>query len=146
MKVTTTMSERNERVTADFYATKGQPGGDFEGRPVLLLHDIGARSGVERLHPLMFHQEGDGPWYIFASMGGAPKDPVWFGNVVAHPEFDISVGDGTAIERVPIRARVLEGQERDDIYAIQAKNWPQFARYAAITTRENIPVIELSRR
>ena len=139
------MSERNQRVEADFYATNGKPGGDFEGRPVLLLHDIGAKSGKQYTHPLMFHREGDGPWYIFASMGGAPRDPLWYGNVVAHPELEISVGDGTTIERVPVRARVLEGSERDAIYAIQSRNWPQFARYQEITTRK-IPVIELSRR
>lgn len=141
------MSERNQRVEADFYATNGKPGGEFLGRPVLLLHDIGAKSGTEYTHPLMFHHDGgDGPWYIFASMGGAPKDPLWYNNVVAHPELDISVGDGTTIERVPVRARVLAGSERDEIYAIQSRNWPQFARYQEITTREKIPVIELTRR
>ena len=140
------MSERNQKVEADFYATKGKPGGDFEGRPVLLLHDIGAKSGTEYTHPLMFHQEGNGPWYIFASMGGAPKDPLWYGNVVAHPELSITVGDGTEIEKVPVKARVLEGAEREKIYAIQSKNWPQFAKYAEITTRDFIPVVELARR
>lgn len=140
------MSERNQRVEADFYATNGKPGGDFEGKPVLLLHDIGAKSRTEYTHPLMFHQDGDGPWYIFASMGGAPKNPTWYGNVVAHPDLDITVGDGTTIERVPVHARILEGDEREAIYAIQAKNWPQFARYKEITSRDFIPVIELSRR
>ncbi len=66
-------------------------------------------------------------------------------NVLAHPEFDISVGDGTTITRVPVRARVLTGQERDAIYSIQSKNWPQFGRYAEITTRDTIPVVETTR-
>lgn len=140
------MSDYNDKVIADFQRTNGKPGGDFEGRPVLLVHTIGAKTGLERTKPLMFHREGNGPWYIFASMGGAPADPVWYRNIVANPDFDISVGDGTSIERLPIHARVLEGQERDDIYAIQAKNWPQFARYQEITTREKIPVVELTRR
>ncbi len=140
------MSDYNDRVVADFHKTNGKPGGDFEGRPVLLIHAIGAKTGKERTLPLMFHHEGNGPWYIFASMGGAPKNPVWYTNVVANPDFDISVGDGASIERVPIHARELTGKERDDIYAIQSKNWPQFARYQEITSREKIPVIELSRR
>ena len=138
--------ERNQRVAKSFYATNGKPAEGFQGRPVLLLHDIGAKSGIERLHPLMYHQEGNGPWYIFASFGGGPRDPVWYTNVLAHPEFDISVGDGTTITRIPVRARVLTGPERDAIYAIQSKNWPQFGRYAEITTRDTIPVVELTRR
>lgn len=140
------MSDYNDKVIADFYASNGKPGGDFEGKPVLLIHTIGAKSGLERTKPLMYHREGDGPWYIFASMGGAPKDPVWYKNILAHPDFELSVGDGQTIERLPVHARVLEGAERDEIYAIQAKNWPQFKKYEEITTREKIPVIELSRR
>lgn len=140
------MSDYNDNIIADFARTNGKPGAGMQGRPVLLLHAIGAKSGLERTNPLMFHREGDGPWFIFASMGGAPADPAWYRNVVANPEFDISVGDGTSIERVPVRARVLEGEERETIYATQAKNWPQFAGYAEKTTRPFIPVIELSRR
>ena len=140
------MSDFNDQVIADFNANGGKPGGHFANAPVLLLHAIGAKSGVERLQPLMFQQEGSGPWYVFASYGGAPKDPAWFHNVVANPEFDISVGDGKTIERIPVRARVLEGAERDTIYARQASLFPQFADYEKKTTRDVIPVIELTRR
>lgn len=140
------MSDFNDQVIADFNANGGKPGGYFADAPVLLLHAIGAKSGVERLQPLMFQQEGSGPWYVFASYGGAPKDPAWFHNVVANPEFDISVGDGKTIERIPVRARVLEGAERDTVYARQASLFPQFADYEKKTTRDVIPVIELSRR
>ena len=140
------MSDFNDQVIADFNANGGKPGGHFANAPVLLLHAIGAKSGVERLQPLMFQQEGSGPWYVFASYGGAPKDPAWFHNVVANPEFDISVGDGKTIERIPVRARVLEGAERDTVYARQASLFPQFAAYEKKTTRDVIPVIELSRR
>lgn len=140
------MSDYNTAVIQDFERTAGKPGGGMAGRPVLLLHAIGAKSGIVRTTPLMFHREGDGPWYVFASMGGAPKDPAWYGNVVANPDFDISVGDGKTIERVPVHARILDGAERDQIYATQSKNWPQFADYAKKTTRPFIPVIELTRR
>ena len=93
------MSDFNDQVIADFNANGGKPGGHFKDAPVLLLHAIGAKSGVERTQPLMFLQEGDGPWYIFASYAGGPKDPAWFHNLVAHPDVDISVGDGATIER-----------------------------------------------
>jgi deazaflavin-dependent oxidoreductase (nitroreductase family) len=140
------MSNFNEQVIADFNSNGGKPGGHFKDAPVLLLHSIGAKSGAERTQPLMFLREGEGPWFVFASYGGAPKDPAWFHNIVANPEFDISVGDGSEIERVPVRARVLEGAERDATYAKQAALFPQFAGYAEKTTRDVIPVIELSKR
>ena len=129
----------------DFNANGGKPGGYFKDAPVLLLHAIGAKSGVERTQPLMFLPQDDNSWFVFASYAGGPKDPSWFHNIVAQPEFDISVGDGTTIERLPVRARVLEGAERDATYARQASLFPQFADYAQKTTR-TIPVVELTRR
>lgn len=140
------MNDFNNQVIADFNSNGGKPGGYFKDAPVLLLHAIGAKSGVERTQPLMFLKEETGPWFVFASYAGGPKDPAWFHNVVANPEFDISVGDGTTIERIPVRARVLEGAERDTVYARQASLFPQFADYAEKTTRDSIPVIELTQR
>ncbi|MBS3848833.1 nitroreductase family deazaflavin-dependent oxidoreductase [Devosia sp. BSSL-BM10] len=139
------MSDFNDQVIADFNANGGKPGGYFKDAPVLLLHAIGAKSGVERTQPLMFLPQDDNRWFVFASYAGGPKDPSWFHNIVAQPEFDISVGDGTTIERLPVRARVLEGAERDATYARQASLFPQFADYAEKTTR-TIPVVELTRR
>jgi len=140
------MSDFNDKVIADFNASAGKPGGYFKDAPVLLLHSTGAKSGLERTTPLMFLREDDGPWFVFASYAGGPKDPAWFHNVVAHPDLDISVGDGTTISRVAVHARVLEGAERDATYARQASLFPQFADYAEKTTRETIPVIELAPR
>nr|WP_314259478.1 nitroreductase family deazaflavin-dependent oxidoreductase [uncultured Devosia sp.] len=140
------MSDFNDQVIADFNASGGKPGGHFKNAPVLLLHSIGAKSGLERTQPLMFLPEGSDAWFVFASYAGGPKDPAWYHNVVANPDFDISVGDGSTISRVPVHARVLEGQERDDVYAKQAGLFPQFAEYEEKTSRDVIPVIELSRR
>jgi deazaflavin-dependent oxidoreductase (nitroreductase family) len=140
------MSDFNDQVIADFNANGGKPGGYFAHAPVLLLHAVGAKTGLERTQPLMFLKDGDGPWFIFASYAGGPKDPAWFNNLVANPDAEISVGDGTTIERVPVKARVLEGEERDTTYARQASLFPQFADYKEKTTRDVIPVIELSPR
>src|SRR6218665_979668 len=137
------MSDFNDKVIADFNQNGGKPGGYFKDAHVLLLHATGAKSGLERTQPLMFLRDGDGPWFIFASYGGGPKDPAWFRNLVANPEAAISVGDGTTIERVPVQARVLEGAERDTTYAEQARRFPQFAEYEKKTTRDIIPVVEL---
>lgn len=139
------MSDFNAQVMADFDKTNGKPGGPFEDKPVLLLHAIGAKSGADRTIPLMYLQEDDGPIYIFASFGGAPSHPDWFHNVVANPDFDISVGDGTQISRLPIHAEVIEGAARDTIYARQAELYPQFADYEKKTER-TIPVIALQPR
>ena len=140
------MSNFNDQVIADFNANGGKPGGYFANAPVLLLHAVGAKTGLERTQPLMFLREGDGPWFIFASYAGGPKDPAWFHNIVAKPEVEISVGDGTTIERMPVTARVLEGEARDSTYARMATLFPQFAEYEVKTTRDSIPVIELSPR
>lgn len=140
------MNDFNTQVIADFNQNGGKPGGYFKDAPVLLLHAIGAKSGEDRTQPLMFLHEGSGPWFVFASFGGAPKDPAWFHNIVANPDFDISVGDGTTIERIPVHARVLEGAERETTYARQASLFPQFAKYEEDTTRDFIPVVELTRR
>ncbi|MGV8855807.1 MAG: nitroreductase/quinone reductase family protein [Devosia sp.] len=140
------MSDFNEQVIADFNSNGGKPGGYFKDAPVLLLHTTGAKTGIERTTPLMYLPEGNDIWFVFASYAGAPKDPAWFHNVVAHPDLDISLGDGSRIERIAVHARVLEGAERDAVYARQASLFPQFADYAKKTTRESIPVIELSRR
>lgn len=141
------MSDFNEKVIADFKQHGGKPGGYFKNAPVLLLHTTGPKSGQQRLSPLMYLQrEAEGPLYVFASYGGAPKDPAWFHNLVAHPDAEIEIGDGTTIERVAVRAQVLEGDERDAVYAEQARLFPQFAEYKQKTTRDVIPVVALTRR
>lgn len=140
------MSGWNEKVIAEFEANGGRVGGNFAGAPLLLLHSTGAKSGAARVHPMMYLRDGDGPWFVFASFAGAPVNPAWFHNLVANPDAEISVGDGETIERIPVHARVLEGEERDELYAEQARRYPTFARYEEKTTRASIPVVELSRR
>ncbi|QQR38562.1 nitroreductase/quinone reductase family protein [Devosia rhizoryzae] len=140
------MNDFNKQVIEDFNANGGKPGGYFANAPVLLLHALGAKSGQERTQPLMYLRDGEGPWYIFASFAGGPKNPDWFHNLLANPDAAISVGDGTTIERVPVKARVLEDGERATTYAEMASRFPQFAEYEKKTTRDSIPVIELTRQ
>lgn len=141
------MSDNNQQVIADFKQRGGRPGGYFENVPVLLLYTKGAKSGIERLSPLMYlRQNPDGAWHIFATDGGAPRNPAWFHNLVATPDAEIEIGDGTTIERIPVHARVLEGDEAAAIFAEQARRYPNFGTYAEKTTREIIPTVELTRR
>lgn len=135
----TTPNERNRAVIEEFRASAGQVGGNWTGRPLLLLTTTGAKSGRQHTTPLMHHREGDRV-FVFASMGGAPKSPAWYHNIVANSTVRVEVGG----ERFEAHAVVLEGAEHDRVYAAQAKNFPQFADYQTRTTR-TIPVVALER-
>jgi deazaflavin-dependent oxidoreductase (nitroreductase family) len=130
----------NARIVAEFRANHGKVGGNFEGAPLLLLHTTGARTGRALVTPMMYLADGD-RYLVFASKGGADVHPAWYHNLVAHPDVEIEVGD----ERIVVRAEPLQGAERDEKYAEQAKRYPGFAEYEAKTTRV-IPVVALSRR
>lgn len=132
------MSEWNSGITEEFRANGGKVGGPFEGKPLLLLHHKGAKSGTERVNPLMYSQL-DGAYAIFASKGGAATNPDWYHNLKAHPEVSIEVGT----EKVDVRARVVTGEERDEIWEPWKREFPQFAEYEENTSRALIPVIVL---
>jgi len=133
------MSDWNTKVIEEFRANGGKVGGNFEGAPMLILHSTGAKTGRERVNPLVYQAVGDDV-AIFASKGGAPDNPDWFHNVVAHPEVTIEIGTDT----VPVRARVTDGDERDRIWTRQKQLIPGFADYEAKTDRQ-IPVLVLER-
>ncbi|GLE53807.1 nitroreductase family deazaflavin-dependent oxidoreductase [Mycobacterium montefiorense] len=127
----------NRRNIEEFRANHGRLGGQFEGAPVLLLHSAGARSGAQRVSPMMYLADG-GRYLVFASAAGADSNPAWYWNLVAHPDASIEVGD----EHLNVRADEIKGAERDEKYAEQAKRYPGFAEYERKTTR-TIPVISL---
>jgi deazaflavin-dependent oxidoreductase (nitroreductase family) len=129
----------NISVITEFRENGGKVGGMFEGRPLILVHHTGARSGTERVTPLVYLGEDD-RIFIFASKGGAPQNPAWFHNLVANPRTRVEVGT----ETFDAVARVLEGSERDEYFAKLAAAMPDLAEYALKTTR-TIPVIELER-
>ncbi|ORV89553.1 nitroreductase family deazaflavin-dependent oxidoreductase [Mycolicibacterium iranicum] len=131
--------EMNRTVIDEFRANGGKAGGIFEGKPLVLLHHIGAKSGTERIAPLVYLPD-NGRVYIFASKGGADTNPDWYHNLVANPEVTVEIGT----ETYPATARVLEGAERDEVYARQVDAEPQFGEYQAKTERV-IPVVELVR-
>lgn len=135
----TSRQERNRTIIEEFRSNDGRVGGNFEGRPVLLLGTTGARTGQRRVNPVMYLADG-GRWVIFATKGGGPKHPDWYHNLVANPVVTIEVGT----ETIEARAEVVAGGERDRLYAKQAGAYPQFAEYERRTTRI-IPVIALSK-
>jgi len=131
------VSDFNKAIVDEFRATKGRVGGNFEGAPLLLLHHTGAKSGVERVSPMMYQQIGD-EMAVFASKAGADTNPDWYHNVVAHPEVVVEVGDRT----LRVVARVASDQEREPIWEKQKRDYPGFAQYEEKTTRR-IPVVIL---
>jgi deazaflavin-dependent oxidoreductase (nitroreductase family) len=130
----------NQDIIDEFRANDGKVGGGFAGAPMVLLHSTGARSGAERVNPLVYQPLDDG-YAVFASKGGQPTNPDWYHNLVAHPETTVEVGT----ETVPVMARVAEGDERERIWSKQKAAMPGFADYEKKTTRQ-IPVIILTRR
>ena len=127
----------NQKIIAEFRANGGAVGGQFEGAPLLLLHSTGARSGKERINPMMY-QAVDAGFAVFASKAGAPSNPDWYYNLVAHPDASVEVGGQT----LSVRARIAEADERDRIWTRQKELYPGFADYERSTTRE-IPVVIL---
>lgn len=134
------MKDWNRQVIDEFHANGGKVGGPFEGAPLLLLTTTGAKSGKKFTTPLMYLPEGD-RMLIFASKGGAPTNPSWYHNLVAHPDATVEVGT----ETFDVTASVVTGEERDRLYAEQSRRYPGFAEYQEKTTRR-IPVIALKRR
>ena len=136
------MSDWNDQTIEEFRANEGRVGGGFEGKPLLLLHTTGRRTGTERVNPLMYLQDGD-RWVIFASKGGHTAHPDWLHNIEANPEATIEVGT----DSIAVKATVLrEGPERDELYARQVAAFPQFGEYEEKTEgHRTIPVVILER-
>jgi len=133
------MSDWNTQVIDEFRANGGKVGGQFEGAPLVLVHHKGARTGTERVNPLMYQDLGDGKIAIFASKGGAPTNPDWYHNLRANPETTIEIGT----EERPVRARVAGEDERDRIWTKQKQTYPQFAGYEETAQGRTIPVVIL---
>jgi len=129
----------NRQTIEEFRANEGKVGGFWEGKPLLLLTTTGAKSGQRHTTPTMYLRDGD-RLLIFASKGGAPTNPAWYHNLLAHPQVTVDVGT----ETYEANATVLKGEERDRLFARQAELYPQFGQYQVRTTRK-IPVIALER-
>ena len=135
--------DMNREVVAEFRSNQGvvdtAAGGFFKGKPMLILHTTGAKTGAQRANPLMYLDEGDRR-FVFASKGGAPDNPDWYYNLKANPGVTVEMGT----ESYPATASVITGPERDRIYAEQVAAFPQFGEYEQKTTRR-IPVVALDR-
>lgn len=132
-----TTNDWNDKIIEEFRANEGRVGGNFAGAPLLLLHSTGARTGTERVTPMMYRAVS-GAYAVFASKAGAPTNPAWFHNLVANPGATVEVGT----RHLAVTARVATGEERSTIWEQQKSHYPGFADYEGRTTRE-IPVVIL---
>ena len=123
-----------------YEATGGKVGHDWNGTHCLILHTTGRRSGRTRKFPLIYGRDGD-RFVIVASKGGAPTNPGWYENLIAHPDVKIQVGDKV----LPVRARTATAEEKKRVWPIMTAQWPDYDTYQSGTKRD-IPVVLLSPR
>jgi deazaflavin-dependent oxidoreductase (nitroreductase family) len=127
------------RENAELYMSSGGTAGtELKGKPVILLTTVGAKTGKIRKTPLM-RVEHDGAYAVVASLGGAPKNPVWYYNITKHPRVELQ--DGTA--SAEYEAREVFGEEKATWWARAVAVWPDYADYQRKTDRE-IPVFVLT--
>jgi deazaflavin-dependent oxidoreductase (nitroreductase family) len=134
------VSDWNSKIIDEFRANEGRVGGPFEGAPMILIHHIGARSGTERVVPLVYFPQPDGTMLIIASKGGAPTNPDWYHNLKAHPKIDVEVGT----ERFGVEVHELDEAEREEVWPVLVAERPGFADYQSKIERI-IPVLRLRR-
>lgn len=134
------MTDFNTRVITEFRENGGKVGPPFEGAPLVLLHSVGAKSGEQRISPLMSFPDDEG-WVIVASKAGAPTNPAWYHNLIANPETTVEFGT----ETYEVTASVIPDEERATLWAEITANNPGFAEYEAKTER-TIPLVRLTKR
>jgi deazaflavin-dependent oxidoreductase (nitroreductase family) len=130
--------ERNRQVIEEFRANGGEVTA-FAGSRLLLLTHTGARTGRTYTSPMAYLPDR-GRLVVFATNGGRPGNPGWYHNLVAHPEARAEVGE----ESFPVVATLLDGDERERVWAAQVAVAPHFADLRA-ATRRTIPVVALVR-
>ena len=135
------VNEFNRRIIEEFRAKGGRVGGALAGTPILLLHHIGARSGIERVTPLAWSRHDDGRYVIVASNGGSATHPGWYHNLKAHPTVEVEIGAETLI----VQAEELEGGARDAQWSRLVAAAPSLTEYQAKAGRR-IPMFALRPR
>jgi deazaflavin-dependent oxidoreductase (nitroreductase family) len=133
------VNEWNKQVIEEFRANGGKVGGQFEGASMILIHNIGAKSGTERVSPMVYFPDGD-RMLVVASAAGSPKNPDWYHNLKANPRVEVEVGT----ETFPVVVDELPREERDEKWTTITAVASGFAEYQQNTSRV-IPVLALTR-
>jgi deazaflavin-dependent oxidoreductase (nitroreductase family) len=136
------MTDWNDRIIAEFRENDGVVGGPFAGSHLLLLHTTGAKSGKQRVSPMMYFAEPEG-LFVVASKAGAPEHPGWFHNLLADPAVAVEQATDDGITTFTATAGTVEAPVRDDLYARIVKRAPGFGAYQEKTDRI-IPIVKLT--
>ncbi len=134
-------SDYNTKIIKEFRANQGRVGGPWAGIPLILIHHIGARSGIERVTPLAYHPQPGDRLAIWAANGGSPTHPNWYYNLKAHPKITAEAG----AQALTVVARELDDTARAALWPKLVAAYPQLAGAQAKTTRQ-IPVFVLTRQ
>jgi deazaflavin-dependent oxidoreductase (nitroreductase family) len=141
-------SDYNTQIIKEFRANQGRAGGMWTGATLILIHHIGAKSGIERVTPVACSPQGEGRFAIWAANGGSPTHPNWYCNLKARPEITVEVGTQT----FTVLAEELDGTARAELWPKLVAEWPKPAAGSpdlgaaqARTTRQ-FPVFLLTRQ
>lgn len=129
----------NARIIEEFRATGGHPGGEWEGTPMVLIHHVGARSGIERVTPLGCLPLEAGRVAVVASAGGSATHPAWYHNLKAHPVITVERGGETFVAS----AQELAGAARAELWSKLIARYPNLEVHQAKTARQ-FPVFVLT--
>jgi deazaflavin-dependent oxidoreductase (nitroreductase family) len=124
----------------DYVETDGAKGHSWRGWPTLLLTTRGRKSGLLRRTALIYGRDGDS-YVVVASIGGAPKHPLWYLNLVTDPEVELQVG----ADVIRGRARTATAEERPRLWRLMNDIYPEYDNYQRKTERE-IPVVVVDPR
>jgi deazaflavin-dependent oxidoreductase (nitroreductase family) len=133
-------AEFNVAVVEEFRAKGGHVDGTLADFALMLLHHIGARSGVERVVPLVYFARSDGRWMIVASNGGSSTHPAWYYNLKFHPRVTVELGT----ERFQVVAEELDSEARSLVWPTIVEHSPAAGEFQRAIARR-IPVFVLSR-
>ncbi|WP_153343292.1 nitroreductase/quinone reductase family protein [Nocardia aurantia] len=134
------MTDYDRALIERFRANGGRLDAALGGAPLLLLHHVGARTGISRITPLGYFPCPDGSFAIVAANGGSPRHPGWYHNLLAHPDTSVEVGT----ETVPVRAEDLTGAARESLWNTLVTLAPGLGAFARRSGR-TIPLLVLHR-
>jgi deazaflavin-dependent oxidoreductase (nitroreductase family) len=134
-------NDYNTKIIEEFRANEGRVGGMWEGTTIILIHHIGARSGIERVKPLACSPQPGGRFVIWAANGGSPTHPSWFYNLKANPRITVEVGAHT----FGVLAEELSDTARAELWPKLVAESPGLGEVQARTTRQ-IPLFMLTRQ
>jgi deazaflavin-dependent oxidoreductase (nitroreductase family) len=134
-------NEYNTKIIEEFRANEGYVGGPWAGTTLILIHHIGAKSGIERVSPLGCFPQADGRFAIVASNGGSPTHPDWYYNLKANPRINVEVGAQT----FTVLAEELDNTARAQLWPKLVAEAPQLGESETRITRQ-IPVFMLTRQ